>query len=175
MSANCTQLGQISRSSLPRRAQIEGCTFNLRYFLDVGLAAYLIGIENAKQVHTHPLRGQLFENLVVVEALKHRFNAGRRSNLHFYRDRSGHEVDLIHTVGTALIAAEAKAGATIATDSFDGLKKLADLLPETTAELVLVHGGDTERVQLGVHVTPCSAFAPLLSRLEEKLSEGEAG
>ena len=55
------------------------------YFYDVGLASYLIGIENAKQVVTHPLRGALFENLVVAEALKRRFNRGRQSNLSFFR------------------------------------------------------------------------------------------
>ena len=56
------------------------------YFHDVGLASYLIGIEHAGQIATHPLRGPLFENAVVVEALKHRFNRGRRSNLSFFRD-----------------------------------------------------------------------------------------
>ena len=54
------------------------------YFYDVGLASYLIGIENAGQVTTHPLRGALFENLVVSEALKYRFNRGREFNLSFF-------------------------------------------------------------------------------------------
>ena len=54
------------------------------YFYDVGLASYLVGIEHAKQVATHPLRGSLFENTVVIEALKHRFNRGRQSNLSFF-------------------------------------------------------------------------------------------
>lgn len=53
------------------------------YFYDAGLASYLIGIERADQIVTHPLRGALFENTVVVEALEHRFNTGRRSNLFF--------------------------------------------------------------------------------------------
>ena len=56
------------------------------YFYDVGLASYLIGIENARQVATHPLRGNLFENLVVSEAVKHRFNRGEQPNLSFFRD-----------------------------------------------------------------------------------------
>ena len=59
------------------------------YFYDVGLASYLIGIENAEQVITHPLRGPLFENMVVMETLKHRFNRGRESNLSFFRDSQG--------------------------------------------------------------------------------------
>ena len=48
------------------------------YFYDVGLASYLIGIEHAWQIATHPLRGALFENAVVAEALKYLFNRGRR-------------------------------------------------------------------------------------------------
>ena len=59
------------------------------YFCDVGLAAYLVGIENAEQVATHPLRGALFENAVVGEALKHRFNRGHQPNLSFFRDSKG--------------------------------------------------------------------------------------
>ena len=141
------------------------------YFLDVGLATYLIGIENAAQIATHPLRGQLFENLIVVEALKRRFNEGRRSHLHFYRDRSGHEVDLIQSVGDALIAIEAKSGATVATDSFGSLRKLADLLPDVRTELVLAYGGTAEHVQRGVHVTSWAGLVSLLSRLELKLTE----
>lgn len=56
------------------------------YFYDVGLASYLIGIEHAGQIATHPLRGALFENVVVVEAFKHWFNRGRRPRLSFFRD-----------------------------------------------------------------------------------------
>ena len=59
------------------------------YFYDVGLAAHLIGIEHAEQLASHPLRGALFENMIVVECLKYRFNRGRRSNLSFYRDSQG--------------------------------------------------------------------------------------
>ena len=66
------------------------------YFYDVGLASYLIGIEHAAQIATHPLRGALFENAVVAEALKHRFNRGQPSNLSFFRDARGLECDLLY-------------------------------------------------------------------------------
>ena len=66
------------------------------YFYDVGLASYLIGIENAKQIATHPLRGPLFENVVVIEALKHRFNRGNQPNLSFFRNERGLECDLLY-------------------------------------------------------------------------------
>ena len=56
------------------------------YFYDVGLAAYLLGLENELHVSRDPLRGNLFENMAVMEALKYRVHRGRRTNLHFYRD-----------------------------------------------------------------------------------------
>ena len=63
------------------------------YFHDVGLASCLVGIESVRQVRTHPLRGALFENAVVVEALKHGYNRGRRPELSFFRDSRGLECD----------------------------------------------------------------------------------
>lgn len=65
------------------------------YFYDVGLVCYLLGLENVAQVATHPLRGALFENMVVAEFYKRYFNRGRTPHLYFYRDSSQKEVDLI--------------------------------------------------------------------------------
>ncbi|MGA7979961.1 MAG: ATP-binding protein, partial [Chromatiaceae bacterium] len=65
------------------------------YFYDVGLAAYLLGAENELHVSRHPLRGSLFENLVIIEALKYRYHRGKRNNLYFWRDAKGNEVDLL--------------------------------------------------------------------------------
>ena len=86
------------------------------YFHDVGLAAHLVGVENARQVGAHPLRGPLFENAVVVEALKHRFNRAEPPNLSFFRDARGLECDLLCEYGGDLGAIEIKSGATIARD-----------------------------------------------------------
>lgn len=65
------------------------------YFYDVGLVCYLLGLENMAQVATHPLRGALFENMVVAEFYKRYFNRGRTPHLYFYRDSTQKEVDLI--------------------------------------------------------------------------------
>lgn len=92
------------------------------YFYDVGLASYLLGLENETQVSRDPLRGNLFENLVVMEALKYRYHQGRRSNLFFYRDSNGNEVDLIAENGRHLSAVEIKAGMTVNPDYFKGLR-----------------------------------------------------
>ena len=54
------------------------------YFYDVGLASYLLGIENVKQMQRDPLRGHLFENLIVIEFLKNRYERVENSNLSFF-------------------------------------------------------------------------------------------
>ena len=119
------------------------------FFHDVGLAAYLLGIENPRQIFTHPLKGALFENLVVLEALKHRYNQGLRSNLHFYRDSTGLEVDLLASFAHRLVGIEVKAGATVSRDFFRNLRKLSTVLPQPLEAQILVHGGDLEQTQEG--------------------------
>ena len=114
------------------------------YFYDVGLASYLIGIENAKQIATHPLRGPLFENAVVMETLKHRFNRGRQSNLSFFRNVQGLECDLFYETGQGIGAIEVKSGATLAADYFDALNRVANRVPEVTSTLVVYGGSDRQ-------------------------------
>ena len=92
------------------------------YFHDVGLAAFLLGLENETQIGRDPLRGNLFENMVVMEALKYRYNRGKRSNLFFYRESNGNEVDLLAESGRNLCAMEIKSGATVNPDYFKGLR-----------------------------------------------------
>ena len=104
------------------------------YFYDVGLASHLIGIEHAGQLSTHPLRGPLFENAVVAEVLKHRFNRGRRSNLSFFRDIHGLECDLLYENGNGMGAIEIKSGATVASDWFDSLNRVAKSLPQNRGQ-----------------------------------------
>ncbi len=82
------------------------------YFSDTGLLCYLLGIERVEQVGRDPLIGNLFENLVVLEALKTRYNHGRTPNLYFFRDSQGHEIDLLHKQGSELMGIEIKAAST---------------------------------------------------------------
>ena len=65
------------------------------YFTETGLAAYLLGIETARQASRDPLRGNLFENIVVLEAMKTRLNDNKEPNLFYMRTEKGVEVDLI--------------------------------------------------------------------------------
>lgn len=82
------------------------------YFVETGLAAWLLGIETEEQAMRDPLHGALFENLVVMEALKTRLNSGRDSSLYFWRDNKGHEVDLILEKQRRLIPIEIKSAMT---------------------------------------------------------------
>jgi predicted AAA+ superfamily ATPase len=80
------------------------------YFYDVGLASWLLGAEDERHVRYHPLRGNLFENLVIMEALKYRYHRGERSNLYFWRDGKGNEVDLLVENGPDIVPVEIKSG-----------------------------------------------------------------
>jgi predicted AAA+ superfamily ATPase len=113
------------------------------YFYDVGLASYLLGLENENQVNRDPLRGNLFENMVVMEALKYRYNQGKRSNLFFFRDSNGNEVDLISEQGRSLVAIEIKAGATINADYFKGLRQFKKTIGDSHALVSgVIYGGE---------------------------------
>ena len=135
------------------------------YFHDVGLASHLIGIEHAGQIATHPLRGPLFENAVVVEALKHRFNRGRRSNLSFFRDSRGLECDLLYETGNGFGVIEIKSGATVASDWFDPLNRVAKELPNLAGRAVVYGGGDRQSRQQG-EVVPLPDFSELLEQMD---------
>lgn len=77
------------------------------------MASALLGIENANQLKLHPLRGALFENMIVVDFLKNRYNQGKLSNLYFWRDSLGREVDLLIENHDGLVPIEIKSGQTI--------------------------------------------------------------
>ena len=135
------------------------------YFYDVGLASYLIGIENASQVVTHPLRGALFENAVVAEVLKHRFNRGLNPNLSFFRDSRGLECDLFYETGHGIGAIEIKAGSTVNPDYFRSLNRVAELVPGVSAKAV-AYGGTERQSRSDCEVVPLSGLGELLARFE---------
>ena len=135
------------------------------YFYDVGLASYLIGIENSSQVATHPLRGHLFENAVVAEALKYRFNRGLNPNLSFYRDSAGLECDVLYETGSGLTAIEVKSGSTVVSDYFKALNRVAAIVPTVSAK-ALVYGGTARQSRSDCEVVPLSEFGGMLERFD---------
>ena len=135
------------------------------YFHDVGLAAWLLDIENAVQLQTHPLRGALFENAVVIEALKHRYHRGQRPLVSFYRDQRGLECDLLYRSGDRLLAVEAKSGATVASDWFTGLNKVSEIVSDVSARAV-VYGGAERETRRTAEVVPLEGLSELLERFD---------
>ncbi|MBV5331506.1 DUF4143 domain-containing protein, partial [bacterium] len=83
-------------------------------------------------------------NMVVMEALKYRYNHGRRNNLYFYRDSNGNEIDILYTKGQDIFPIEVKSGQTITPAYFLGLKKFSAFFPDRLPwQSLLVYGGET--------------------------------
>lgn len=114
------------------------------YFYDTGLLCYLLGIENVQQLKTHPLRGSIFENMVLNEVLKSRFNQGKDNNLCFYRENKGSEVDLVSPQSNKLSIMEIKSAKTFTKDFMRGIKHLEDILGEDIVRSCVVYDGDLE-------------------------------
>lgn len=128
------------------------------YFHDTGLAAWLLGIESPAQITSHPLRGALFETWVVADYLKKRLNTARPSNLSFWRDRSGHEVDLLVEQGGHLEAIEIKSGATPGKDASRGLDQWRELAGTQAGQSILVYGGNEEQTRTHYQLIPWYAL-----------------
>jgi len=91
------------------------------YFYDTALVCSLLSIHNALQLQSHPTRGALFENMVVTELVKQRLNAGKAVNLFYWRDKAGHEIDLIIDNAGKLLPIEIKSGKSINSDFFKNI------------------------------------------------------
>lgn len=122
------------------------------YFCDVGLAAYLLGIESADQMARDPLRGNLFENLIVNELMKARFNRGLDPRLYFYLIAGRQKVDLIYQRGHELIPIEIKSTRTFNTSLVSGLKSFITLAPDRCVNPCLIYSGDEEMKVGGIQL-----------------------
>ena len=111
------------------------------YFYDTGLACALAGINDPEQLERDPLRGGLFENLVILEAMKRAFNAGERPDLYFYRDSKGVEVDLVEHYGRKLIPTEIKSAATFNPAFCKNLTVFADRYSDVCGQPSVVYAG----------------------------------
>lgn len=124
------------------------------YFFDTGVACSLLGISETKQINTHPAKGFLFENMVIMEMLKKRFNAGKTDHLFYWRDKTGNEVDVLAEDAGKLLAIEIKAGETIASDYFKGLEYFSGLKTGKLDKLIVYGGKAEQKRSNGVTVKP---------------------
>ncbi|MDR1552970.1 MAG: ATP-binding protein [Prevotellaceae bacterium] len=112
------------------------------YFYDTGLVCFLLGIENELQLKTHPLRGVIFENIVVLEFMKNRFNSNKDPNLFFYRDKLQHEIDIIQEFGNQYKAYEIKSAKAFHADFLKNFQYLKSILGDSLVAAQVIYDGD---------------------------------
>ena len=112
------------------------------YFYDTGLVCHLLKITKKETILTHPIKGALFENLVISEFYKQMHHGYQLESPWFWRDSNGNEVDLLLDKGVSLEIFEIKASETIMTKNFDGLAKFEGISDIPISKKGLVHAGD---------------------------------
>jgi len=115
------------------------------YFYDVGLATYLLGIENPNQLSRDPLWGALFENMVLMDLVKARYNKALDHQLYFFRDSHQNEIDIVFKHGASLIPIEIKSARTFTPDFLKGLEYFQNLFPGRIEKGFLVYNGKIEQ------------------------------
>jgi predicted AAA+ superfamily ATPase len=136
------------------------------YFIDTGLAAWLLGIETETQMKRDPLKGLLFENMVVVEALKARLNRGKDPRIFFFRDSHGNEVDLVIQHGRDLEPFEIKSAHTFHNTFLKGLTYFKRVVGDKCLKGTVIYGGDQSRDTEEYRLTPFSELAGFGERVE---------
>ncbi len=121
------------------------------FFWDVGLASWFLGNRNPVHVAAHPLRGSLFENLVIADTLKREHHLAGTRGFHFYRDNHGQEVDLVITDGPSMDLIEIKSGQTAHPDLWKQLPLVRKAVGRTGCDHV-VHGGEGQWDTHGVRI-----------------------
>jgi len=112
------------------------------YFTDTGLASFLLGIKSDNQVKRDPLRGALYENMVILDILKSFYNKGERPNLFFYRDTNGNEVDCLICQNRKIQPVEIKSGATFTKDYLKGIKHFQKIAGEKVLSPTVLYNGE---------------------------------
>lgn len=112
------------------------------YFMDTGLLCYLLRIRESAELATHSMKGHIFETFVLAELYKSFAHRGEIPPLYFWRDKTGHEVDVVIDAGSKLIPIEIKSSETVNRSFFDGLKYYISLGSPVSETGVLIHGGN---------------------------------
>jgi len=153
-------IGVLERSFVIYRLQPHHRNFNKRvvkmpklYFYDTGLAASLLGIQQASQYPFHPQTGALFENFMLGEMIKARYNKGRSGNLYFWRDNTGHEIDVLIETGHELYPVEIKSGQTITSEFYTGLNFWEKITDKKTGTVVYA-GSEYQKRSGGFQAIP---------------------
>ena len=117
------------------------------YFNDTGLACYLLDIESPKQLDRDKMRGALFENMIVMDVLKHRYNQGLEGGVYFYRDSNQNEVDILLKQEGEITAIEVKSSLTYHPSFEKTLKQITEWVETPVTKKAIVYAGDFENAQ----------------------------
>ncbi|MFZ9920430.1 MAG: ATP-binding protein [Terrimicrobiaceae bacterium] len=139
------------------------------YFTDVGLLCFLLGIREPEQVTRDPLVGSIFENLVVLEFLKSRWNQGRTAAFYFFRDSNEKEVDLLMVEGREFLALEIKSCSTFHKALLKGISRIKKLIDPHFLKTFLVYNGLPFQCSDGTVALP---FRDATKNIEEMLAGG---
>jgi len=159
-------IGVLESSFIMYRLHPQHSNFNKRivkmpkiYFYDTGLACALLGIQNATQLNYHPLTGNLFENFSIGELLKHRLNQAKSNNLYFWRDNTGHEVDIIIDTMEKLYPVEIKSGKTITDKFFTGIQYWFKISGEKNG--AIIYAGESDQKRYNIKIVPWNKIKSL--------------
>jgi len=122
------------------------------YFCDTGLACSLLGIESPAQLARDRMRGNLFENFIVNEALKSRYNKGKDNNLLYYRDSNQNEIDLLLVQNGVIDAIEIKSSQTWHNDFRKTIARMETLVKESVGSKSVVYAGELEDYNADVKI-----------------------
>lgn len=117
------------------------------YFTDTGLACYLLDIESPRQLMRDKMRGAIFENMIVMEVMKHRFNQGKEGGVYFYRDSNHNKVDILLKEEGEFTAIEVKSATTYNKTFEKSLKKIDSWVNGPVAKKIIVYTGDFENFE----------------------------
>jgi len=139
------------------------------YFYDTGLASYLLNIRDKTQLSTHYLKGSLFENIVILEFLKYRFNQGLQSDIFFWRDNKKNEIDCI-VDKIEPIAIEIKSGKTFTKDFLKMRKYWQNISAIENNDFSLIYGGDESFSFQGTNIYSWKDLNTLFTKLENQIN-----
>ena len=122
------------------------------YFNDPGLACYLIDIESPQQLDRDKMRGAIFENMIVMEAIKHRYNMGLEGGVFFYRDSNQNEVDLLIKQEGELTAIEVKSSMTYSSSFEKALTQIEGWIKTPISKKAIVYSGDFENTSGNINL-----------------------
>ena len=131
------------------------------YFTDVGLLCFLLGIRESDQISRDPLVGQIFENLVVIECLKSRYNKGMLPDFYFFRDSKGNEVDVVAQSGRFLKTIEIKSASTFAMNQLRGIRRFNSITDKVESSY-LIYTGEAHSLSDNISTVHFSAVESII-------------